>query len=252
LLRPQQTSLDRGLRLLALLRERGELRLSQIIEELGSSRATVFRALATLQAHGFVEHDRSGHVYRLGPALRDGPPPGIVRHSQAALEDLAERTRETAGLAVIQGRRITYAALVEGSYSVRFVAEAGAVIPAHASAAGKAVLAALGPDQRDLVLGSDPYAEFTPRTLVRRAPLEWDLEAVRERGYALDDQEMERGTRAVAVAVLDGGRRPLGAIMVAAPANRLGPSDVPKLGRAIDRWCDRIADRLLVGGSKGR
>lgn len=242
-MKSQQTSLDRGLRLLTLLQERGALRLGQLIEELESSRATVFRTLATLQTHGFVEHDRPSRTYRLGPALRTGQPVAIAQHAAPALHDLVERTGETAGLVVVHGRRLRYAVVQEGTFAVRFTASVGAGVPAHASAGGKAILAALSAAQRDGFLGPEPYAEFTPRTIIRRAPLEWELETAVERGYALDDQESEMGTRGVAAAIVD-GRRPLGAIELAAPSTRLSQADVPRLGAMVVEWCRRITDGL--------
>lgn len=239
----QQTSLDRGLRLLALLQERGELRLGRLIEELGSSRATVFRTLATLQAHGFVEHDRATRSYRLGPALRAGQTAAIAQQATQALQELVERTGETAGLVVVQGRRLRYAMVQPGTYAVRFTAAVGAGVPAHASPAGKAILAALTPSQRDAFLGREPYAGLTARTIVRRAPLEWELEASAERGYAVDDQESEMGTRGVAAAILD-GRRPLGALSLSAPSTRLPQTDVARVGTLLVTLSRRIAEAL--------
>jgi IclR family transcriptional regulator, acetate operon repressor len=247
LVKPQQTSLDRGLRLLALIQERGELRLVQLIEELGSSRATVFRALATLQAHGFVEHDRASRVYRLGPALRPGQSPAIVQLAIPILHELVELTGETAGLIVVHGRRLRYAAVVDGTFAVRFQASTGDEVPAHASAGGKAVLASLTSAQRDGFLGPEPYPGYTQRTIVRRAPLEWDLESVRERGYAVDDQETELGTRGVAAAILGLRHRPIGAVIVIAPSTRLTPADAPTLGRTIADHCAGIAGQLPKG-----
>ena len=243
-MKPQQTSLDRGLRLLALIQERGELRLAQLIEELGSSRATVFRALSTLQAHGFVEHDRASRAYRLGPALRSGQSPAIVQQTTPALQELVEQTGETAGLLIVHGRRMRFAALVEGTYGVRFQASVGDEVAANANAGGKAILASLTSAQRDGFLGSEPYPGYTQRTIVRRAPLEWDLESVRERGYAVDDQETELGTRGVAAAILGPGNRPLGAIVVAAPSTRLSPAEAPSLGRTIAHHCARVGTQL--------
>jgi IclR family acetate operon transcriptional repressor len=243
----QQTSLDRGLRLLTLLHARGELRLSQLIDELASSRATVFRALSTLQEHGFVEHDRGSRTYRLGPALRSRQPVPVTQHAAPALQDLVDRSGETAVLAVVQARRIRYAAVLEGTFGVRYAPSVGDEVPVHASAAGKAVLAALTSAQREGFLGPDPYPGYTPRTLVRRAPLEWDLESTMERGYAVDDQEMETGTRGIAAAIIGPRRRPIAAMVVAGPSVRLGQTEVPPLGRAIVEWCDSISHRLAEG-----
>lgn len=244
-MKSQQTSLDRGLRLLMLLHEHGEQRLGQLIDGLHSSRATVFRALSTLQAHGFVEHDRSARTYRLGPALRSSQPEGLTQAVTPALHDLVERTGETAGLAIVQGRHIRYAAVVEGTFAVRFTARAGDEVPPHAGAAGKAILTALTSAQRDRFLGQDPYPSYTPRTLIRRAPLEWELETVRDRGYAVDDQETEIGVRGVGAAILDGRQRPVAAIVVAAPSTRLSQAELPVLGGAIVEWCERVAGSLV-------
>jgi DNA-binding IclR family transcriptional regulator len=250
------SSLQHGLDLLELLAERGDARLAEIAEALGTSRATAFRVLTALKARDYVEHDRSARRYRLGPALKTLAAHAdlslVEQLASPAMADLRDATGETINLAVIRGGRIVYASIFDGVHALRMRPTVGEEVPPHATALGKAILAALPSDQQEALLGHEPYVAFTERTIVGRTELARELERTQRRGYAIDDEESALGSACIAAEILGGDGVPLGAISVSGLAARLPEQARPPVGRAVRRWCDQLSGRLAVGGDAGR
>lgn len=246
-------SLERGLDVLELLADRGEIRLGELAREVDVSRATAFRVLATLQNRGYVEHIRSQRVYRLGSALRGlaarSDTSSVLSLAAPAMEQLRATTSETVNLALVRRRRIVYEAILEGVYSLRMSATVGEEVPAHAAAIGKAILASLPPERRAVFLGPEPYRALTQRTPTRMRDLAAELDRVRARGYAIDDQEVEVGAACVAAPILGSDGLPVGAISVSGLAARLPDAARPALGLQVRRWCDRISAALGFAGA---
>lgn len=241
-------SLERGLDILELLGERGVVRLGEVIKELSTSRATAFRMLATLQNRGYVEHVRAERVYRLGPAVRTlaarSDTSSLLDLAAPAMEQLRASTAETVNLALLRRGRIIYAAILEGPHQLRMAATIDQEVPVHAAALGKAILASLPLDQRDVFLQPEPYRVLTKRTITRRSDLEKELALTSTRGYAVDDEEAEVGAACLAAAILGSDGLPVGAISISGLAARMPETNRPILGREIRRWCDRISAEL--------
>ncbi|MEO3867888.1 IclR family transcriptional regulator [Nonomuraea sp. B12E4] len=236
------TSVDNALSLLALIGEQRAIRVSEAADRLGVARSTAHRLLSALRRHGFVLQDKPNGVYRPGPVLHEIGLAAIGRIdirsvARPVLEELSERTRETVSLSLIEGRNVRFLDCVESPRTVRVGDRTGIVMPAHCTAAGKALLAGLSETELD--------RRFQDRTLVTRTPnsistwerLEKELALVRRHGYALNEQEGEEGVCAVAVAVRDLANAPLAALAVLLPAARIGQADarrdfVPLLDRA--------------------
>lgn len=241
-------SLERGLDILEFLAERGDARLGEVIKELGASRATAFRMLATLQNRGYVEHLRSAHVYRLGAGVRAlaarSDVASLIDLAAPTMEQLRATTSETVNLAVVRRGRIVYAAILEGAHALRMAATVDQEAPAHAAALGKAILASLPAEQRAAFLKPEPYPALTQQTLTRRRDLEQELALTSGRGYAVDAEEAEVGAACVAAPIFGRDGLPVGAISVSGPAARMPEGSRSALGQEIRRRCERISAEL--------
>lgn len=146
------------------------------------------------------------------------------------LQQLAETVDETVSAAVLDGDHIVYVGRVAARRVVRVQVRTGVRFPAEATAMGRALLAGRSEEWLDGFLAS-----ITPE---RREGAEWlseQLAVVRERGYAVVDQELEQGLRSVAVAVRDRDGHAVAAVDVATAA---GPG-VARAGAASRRCGDR-------------
>ncbi|WP_084958464.1 IclR family transcriptional regulator [Thermoactinospora rubra] len=220
---------DRVLAVLRVLAEHPEgVGLEETARAVESPKPTVHRALASLRRAGFALQDGRGR-YLLGDEFlrlaftHHEARPDHVR-VRPALERLAAAFGETAHYAVLDGRQVVYRAKVDPpSGPVRLTSTVGGRNPAHCTAVGKLLLAYALPDDAAVAawVARGPLPRRTAGTKVTAEELAADLAAVRERGYATDDQENEEGVTCVAVpAFLTSARTPSGAVSVSALAYR--------------------------------
>jgi DNA-binding IclR family transcriptional regulator len=206
----------------ALAEADGELGTTEIARRTGINASSVSRLLATLVEGGLVEHMQDSGRYRLGLRLLQLGNIALARLdlrqiAHPHLQALVESTGETATLSAPGERDAVTVDFVQSPASVQGVARLGRPSIAHATATGK-VLLAFG----HMTLPPGPLKAYTDRTITRRAALAAELEAVRERGYALNFGEREDDLHAIAAPVW-GSRAELAAIIgVQGPASRFG------------------------------
>jgi IclR family acetate operon transcriptional repressor len=215
------TSVDNALWLLQLVAERQALRVSEAADLLGVARSTAHRLLSALRRRDFLMQDRPNGVYRPGPALHAIGMVAISRLdirriAQPVLEQLRDKTKETASLAVLEGTMIRFVECYEGLSTVRIGRHA------HASAVGKAVLAALPDGELERRYPGEDLPAPMPASITSRRELMRELTQVRRQGYALNWEESSEGVAAVAVALRDSAGTPLASISVSVPSMRLG------------------------------
>jgi DNA-binding IclR family transcriptional regulator len=230
-------SVGNALRLLLLLRERNQLRVSECAVELGVARSTAHRLMAMLEHYGFLRRDAARRTYRAGEALLSlgmAALSGLDIRARARpfMEALRDEVDETVVLVMQEGRNVRFVDAVETTRALRVGGRVGLVLPADSTSAGLAILATMTPEQLgDLHLGASGRTDG--RT--RRAGLEKVLADVRRTGYAVayTDTEVEIG--AVGVAIPDGVGATRAALAIAAPASRLTPELTEQLGQAALR-----------------
>jgi len=217
-------TLERALTILDFVGERPR-RIGEIAELLDVHHSTALRLLHSLRRLGFV-YELPDHRYRLGSAvfrlgfqaleaieLRDLARP--------YMESLNEVTGETVHLGTFESGEVVYVEKVEARHGVRMHSRIGAVAPLYCTGVAKGILAFM-PDQRrhDLLKDVELIAR-TPHTITDLAELEADLNAARDRGYALDCEENEPGIHCVSGPIFDGSGAVQGAISVSAPMSRI-------------------------------
>lgn len=223
---------ERVLRLLSAPRHR--LGLGEIASELSLPKTTVFGILRTLQELGLVERDaESGRyglgaaVVRLGASYLESSPlrSSAVRWAEA----LAERSNETVRLGVLHEDRVLVLHHVFRHGDGHF--PTGAVLPAHATALGKVLLA--GAPRGCDALDPDSLVTFTARTLTDRERLAEEVDETRRRGWAASREELIEGRGALAAPIRDAGGGTVGALSIAAPIGRLLRGGQPNPGLAL-------------------
>ncbi|MBA2767580.1 MAG: IclR family transcriptional regulator [Sporichthyaceae bacterium] len=236
-------SVDRAIRVLTALQGARRMSLSELATRLGLAPSTTHGIVRTLVEHGMVVQERGSSRYQLGPAvLRLGNVylDTLELRSKTIpwAEDLARRTRlavRTGVLLIDDVVIIHHEPRPDGS---RQMPEVGIVIPVHASALGKAMLAFL-PEEEKRVLTSG-LRSMTGETLTSPEDLRDQLEGVRSSGVAVEQDEALIGESALASPVFDSTGEAVGAIGVVIPSGeelaRHGARDaVRETARALSR-----------------
>jgi IclR family acetate operon transcriptional repressor len=250
---PQVQSLSRGLTLLEQLALAPDgISLSELASRVGLAASTAHRMLRTLRGHGFAELSDATGLWRVGVrAMEVGAAflhgRDLVALARPALARLAELTGETSNLAVPSEHDAIYLSQVESTHPVRALARVGARVPLNCSGVGLALLAAMPETERRLRTRREFLRRCTEFSLDRPERLDDALAETLRRGFALDDQGQALGMRCVAAAVTVGGR-PVAALSVSGPAERLPPLRIAETGALVARTAVELG-RQLVGAT---
>ncbi len=242
-------SVDRALDLLeALATSEGEVSITSLANRTSLHVSTVHRLLTTLLRRGYVRQNPETSRYFTGAklaTLAEGRSRfnELRLRARPILRGLTEQTRETANLVVLDDVMAVYIETVPSPQVVRMFTTLGNRVPLHATGAGKALLAALPPDRRDGLIERTELRAYTARTIVEKPSLRRALEEIRERGFAIDDEEFDEGVRCVAVAVGPVGS-PIAAISVSAPASRMTRQRCAELAPLLRRASTELAEAM--------
>ncbi|PZG15275.1 IclR family transcriptional regulator domain-containing protein [Nonomuraea aridisoli] len=247
-------SLARGLAVLvALGSARGGLTLADCARATGLPRATVRRAVQSLEHLGYAAADGGRftllpRVLELGYAHLSGLTFGeiVLPH----LSDLVARVRESASVAVLSGDDVVYVARVQTVGIMSVDITVGTRLPAYATSMGRVLLAGQ-PEER---LASIVPRRLSPHTVTSRAELAAAVRRAAADGYALVDQELEEGVRSIAVPIRDRAGRTVAAVNVATHAGRAGAADlVSRVLPALTETAARMeADLAYTVAQRGR
>jgi len=211
--------------LLALASGTPRLGVSEISELVDVPKATVYTMLRTLERHGLVVQGVEGGKYALGPAVlqlgnayMDG---SELRARSASWADmLARQTGEAVWVGVLSGRNVVVVHHALRPDDLVQILDVGAAIPWHACALGHAIVACLDEEAQKMLLAA-PAQRLTGKTLTDPELLRQSLAMTRERGYAVEDQEATLGDAGLAARVFDWSGRPVGALGLIGPVERL-------------------------------
>jgi IclR family transcriptional regulator, pca regulon regulatory protein len=218
-------SLARGLRVIESFEGHTEGRsMGEIAEDTGLSRASVRRLLMTLEMLGYAESSR--RVYRLKTrVLKLGlsylSSTSLIASAQSVLERITEELGESASMSMLDGEQIVYVARSAASRVLSVGLSVGSRLPAYCTSMGRVLLAAMPDAELDVYLRKLKPKAFTQKTLTDPRELRRVILQARRDGYALVNEELEAGLRAIAVPVRTHQGRVTAAINVGAHALRV-------------------------------
>jgi IclR family pca regulon transcriptional regulator len=225
-------SLARGLSVLhCFTPEQPSLPLKDIAELLDIPKGSAFRITSTLQRLGYLHQDPASKQYRLGVAvlgLGQTCLAGLVWPDVALpyLEELAQETRQSASMAILDETSIIYVARASTRRVMSSNLHVGSHLPIHCTSMGKALLAHLGEPERTALLDGLELTSYTQHTITDAARLESELESIRLRGYAISDQELELTLCSAAAPVRNGAGQVVAAINVSMLATQVTRDDL--------------------------
>jgi DNA-binding IclR family transcriptional regulator len=246
----QLQGLDRVVAILDLLGASDDsLSLAEICHRMELRKSTAHRALMALERTGLIER-APGSRYRLGLKLYDMGNRAVEQIDLRArvhpfLRKLALRVGEIVHLGVLHKTRVVYIDKVEPiNRRVCISSRTGTSNPVYSTSLGKAILAFLPPEEAAQIIEAIEFITFTSKTLNTPEDLRGALDRVRRRGYAIDDEEMEIGTRCVGAPILDANQRAIAAVSVSGSASRLAAHCVPGIAEHVIRCSKEISFAL--------
>lgn len=215
-------SVEIAFNIIDILQERGGAGVSELAAELGHSKSTIHSHLRTLEQRQFLVRDEE--KYRLSLRTLD-----MARHVRDQIGNydvirdevagLADETGEIAQFGIEEHNKVSYLYKASGDRAVETASKVGTQQPMYSTSLGKAILAYLPPEQIEEVVAQTTFVSKTPKTIADAESLYEEIETIRERGYAIDDEENYAGLRCVSAPVKNDDTV-LGAVSITGPSSR--------------------------------
>lgn len=249
--RPQYPieSVDNALKILLLLGEHPQLRMSEVSEFLGVASSTAHRLLAMLQYRGFVTQDNDTRMYRPGTALT-GVADLIVqrfdfrRALRPHLERLNRELQETVHLAMLDGATVRFIEAIESPRPVKVGSRLGRSVPASSSSSGRAMLAQLSEKEFEALYPNQELPMLTARSPRTKDDLVRILKRVRKKGYSVSVQESQLEVTAISAAFPPSTAHPPLVFNAAVPSSRVSASAKHAIGLKLCAAVDLAAQEL--------
>lgn len=237
--------------LLCFTAETPTLTMTQISEKVGIHKSTIHRILATLEKKRFVRREPDTGIYRLGIRLLQMANLSLedinIRHiSLPYMRQLSEEFRENVDLAILDRDEVMFVDTFESSQPVKIAALPGQHLPAYHTASGKAILSLLSEDIVTQIYNKYNLDTDSAREMKLQNFLQ-ELKSIRERGYALDCEDLEPGVNAVAAPILGINHKPIASLAVAGPAYRLSLELMHEIGLKLLETTAEITSKISSG-----
>lgn len=229
-----------------IARNRHGIGLAELSKRVGLHNSTAFHLVRTMVSLGYVRQMQDSKRYRIGRplfALAASALDELEMTSLATpvLEDLSRETGESAHFSVRMGDAVVVLARTSGPGAFQLTDRVGVVRPAHCTALGKIMLAALSDEQFERFLHTAELKARTPKSITSREALRREIAEVRRAGMAFDDGEFDAELRCVALPVRDFSGQVIGAIGVSGPVWRLSIEALQKRARTVRAAADRLS-----------
>ncbi len=233
------------------LAQQEELGVTELALRAGMHKSTAYRFLNTLKELGYVRQNAANDKYSLTLKLFALGSCVLGRmelweQAHPIMEQLAEQTRETVHLAVLDDGRPVYLGKFESTQALRvsMSSRIGQSAPIYCTGVGKLLLAHAAPQLAERILDREQLRRFTAHTITDRVLLARELENIRRQGFAFDDEEHEVGVRCVAAPVRNSQGATVAALSISMPSVRLPDSEIPRYRKLVTKAAEEISQRI--------
>ena len=234
--------------------EHREMSAQEIADGVGMPLSTTYRYLQAFLKRGILSRDPStGRFYLSVAVARMGLVAceriSVIGVSHPYLKPLAESSRETAALTVLDGKGLVYVDVVESPRSVKFSVGRGSTLPLYAGSPGKAVLAFKGQTYIEKVIEATRLAKLCRNTITDPERLQDELARIRSLGFSESDSEFDPGVASLAAPIFDHRGDVIASLSLAGPTDRVAQNK-PKLIELVVEAARSISAELGYGKSR--
>jgi DNA-binding IclR family transcriptional regulator len=243
-------SLLKAIETIDAVAEAGSAGIRELSSLTGFPPSTIHRIVSTLVKKHYLQQDPVTKKYSLSFRFlelgsRVQQQTDLTSIARPHLERLMAETRESINLAVWDGDSAVYLDIVQSSYSMlQLFTRPGARVPLYATGVGKLFLSRMSAAELEAYLQRVTLTPFTPCTLTKRDKIIQELNRIRTRGFAVDNEEMEAGVRCVAGLIFDYDGRPAASVSITGAAMRVTPDQVEHFGEIIKSCALTISREL--------
>ncbi|SFE82338.1 IclR family transcriptional regulator [Alteribacillus iranensis] len=243
-------SVDRALRIIKIVSMRKDgFGVTELAEKLELNKSSVFRLVATLIEHGFIEQDSVTKKYRLGyqylelsSKLLDSI--DIRKEAAPYLKELETLTNEVIHLVIYSQKEAVYIEKLEGHETLRMHSQVGKRAPMHCTSAGKTILAYLPEREAKDILAQKGLPPHTENTITDPEELLEKLKEIRERGYGQEVEENEVGITCIAAPIFNFKGEIAGSISISGPTIRMSEERIKQLKEPLMEAGKKVSRRL--------
>jgi IclR family transcriptional regulator, KDG regulon repressor len=243
-------SVSRALDIILLISmKKSGLGVTEIARQIDINKSSVYRILSTLVQYGFIEQDKETGRYKLGYKFLEVSSRllesiDLREEARPFLTELEKETNEVIHLVVYDQGEVVYIEKLDGNEALRMHSKVGKRAPMHCTSVGKAILAYLPANIVAGILERKGMPVHTDRTIINHDEFLKELTQVREKGYALDDEENEFGIRCLGVPIFDHLGQVAAAISISGPTIRMTDERLQQLQPKILSIGKKISRRL--------
>lgn len=237
--------------LLELSKFKVDAELSELARRTGINKSTASRILAALEKWKLVRQNPSTHRFSLGHVLIHL---GNLASNQLQLpelfhfrlEKLAELTGETSSLVILDGDKAVYIDQVPSKSMIRSFPGVGSSVFLHCTAVGKILLSGMPREKAERIIERSPLPALTYKTIVDPQALLKQIEEIKLKDYAIDDEETELGGRCIASPVRNSRGETIAAVGISGPSSRITPERIPELAKIVIEVAREISSELSL------
>lgn len=238
-------------------RNRDGIGLADLSKRVGLHNSTTFHLVKTMVSLGYVRQLRESKRYRIGRPLFALAASALdeiemVSLSTPILDDLSQKSGQSSHFAVRMGDAVVVMARTAGRGAFQLTDRVGLVRPAHCTALGKVILAALRPEQLERFIERADFKPMTSKSITEIEPLRREIAEVRRVGMAFDDGEFDPELRCVAVPVRDFTNQVIGAIGISGPVWRMSIQALQDLVPVVRGAAEQLSAEFGYSGGAAR
>ena len=243
-------SAERIFQVMEMLAENGEMGLMEISAALGLHKSTVHRLLMSLIYMGYAKQDETTQKYTLSCKIVNMAGKilnrmDILQVAKPYLERLSDLSGEAVHLVQREGNHILYIYKIEAKVgTIRMVSHVGMIHPMYCSGVGKAIMATLPEREVKQIWNESVIEKKTDKTVTDYDEMQKLLEEVRKNGYALDDEENEKGVRCIAACLHGYQNEVKYAFSISGPTSRMTRERVMELAVDVKKVQEELSREL--------
>jgi len=243
------STVDKAFRVIEIISELAQAGIHEISKATGYPPSTVHRILTILMENGYAVQDPTTKAYalslrffELGARVQENF--NIIPFARPHLNALKETTKESINLAVLDGDEAVYLDHLNSEFGLQLFTKLGARVPLYSTGVGKVFLSQLSEDALEQYLRRTVFVPFTENTLIDPDGILRELAAIREQGFAIDNEENEKGSRCVATLIFYHNHKNAAALSVSGPTIRITPDRYASIGEIVRKSARDIVRSL--------